>query len=138
MLQSFVLSAMLTPNRPMGLTREALEEAKERGELRYGNPLTDDCCYAGFNPFHTEDCKLRPDCFCVGAGSFEVFYRAPSLWQGEGTHTSDEEERLEPGWYWWPCFPDCLPTGAPSGPFPTAESAYLNAIEEITEPLLRT
>jgi hypothetical protein len=36
------------------------------------------------------------------------------------------------------CFPDCLPTGAPSGPFPTAESAYLNAIEEITEPLLRT
>ena len=30
--------------RPMDLTKEAFEEAKQRGELRYGNPLTDDCC----------------------------------------------------------------------------------------------
>jgi hypothetical protein len=50
MLQSFVFSAMLTPNRPMGLTREALEEAKERGELRYGNPLTDDAVTLASTP----------------------------------------------------------------------------------------
>lgn len=25
------------------------------------------------------------------------------------------------GWYWWPCFPGCLPDGDPSGPFATEQ-----------------
>jgi hypothetical protein len=29
----------------------------------------------------------------------------------------------EPGWYWWPCFPGCLPDGDPLGPFTTCEAA---------------
>jgi hypothetical protein len=24
---------------------------------------------------------------------------------------------IEPGWYWWPCFPGCMPGGDASGPF---------------------
>jgi hypothetical protein len=30
---------------------------------------------------------------------------------------------LPQGWYWWSCFPGCLPDGEPSGPFKTATSA---------------
>jgi hypothetical protein len=25
-----------------------------------------------------------------------------------------------PGWYWWSCFPGCLPEGDAFGPFPTS------------------
>lgn len=54
-------------------------------------------------------------------GSFEVFYVEEDR--------RDGCERAE-GWYWWSCFPGCLPDGEPSGPFPTAEGAYLDAIGE--------
>jgi hypothetical protein len=27
------------------------------------------------------------------------------------------------GWYWWACFPGCLPDGEPAGPFETEEAA---------------
>ena len=27
------------------------------------------------------------------------------------------------GWYWWSCFPGCLPDGEPSGPFDTEQEA---------------
>ena len=30
---------------------------------------------------------------------------------------------VEPGWYWWPCFPGCLPDGDPVGPFETMDEA---------------
>ena len=95
----------------MDLTKEAFEEAKQRGELRYGNPLSDDCCYAGFHPFHTEDCPTpnQPDCTGEGQGSFEVFYRAPSIWRGEGAHASEEEEHLKPGSFGGPAFLVTLP-----------------------------
>jgi len=32
-------------------------------------------------------------------------------WEGS------DGERLEPGWYWWSCFPGCLPDSDPFGPF---------------------
>lgn len=41
-------------------------------------------------------------------GSFEVFR--------EGS-----------GWYWWACFPGCLPEGEPNGPFATKEEAISDA-----------
>jgi hypothetical protein len=31
------------------------------------------------------------------------------------------------GWYWWACFPGCLPDGEASGPFDTEEKALLDA-----------
>lgn len=34
---------------------------------------------------------------------------------------------LEAGWYWWPCFPGCLPDGDPSGPFATEAEALADA-----------
>lgn len=56
------------------------------------------------------------------SGSFEVFYLDKAQWPTEAM------KHLDTGWYWWPCFPGCLPDGEPSGPFPTAEGAYLDAI----------
>ena len=32
-----------------------------------------------------------------------------------------------PGWYWWTCFPGCLPDGEPSGPFATEQEAIEDA-----------
>lgn len=31
------------------------------------------------------------------------------------------------GWYWWPCFPGCLPDGDPVGPFATEAEALADA-----------
>lgn len=54
-------------------------------------------------------------------GSFEVFH------QDERCIAADID--YAPGWYWWSCFPGCLPDGDQNGPFPTAEGAYLDATE---------
>jgi hypothetical protein len=42
-------------------------------------------------------------------------------------------ERYPAGWYWWSCFPGCLPDGDPMGPFETEEDALADAREGIEE-----
>lgn len=32
------------------------------------------------------------------------------------------------GWYWWSCWPGCVPDAEAEGPFMTAEEAYHNAL----------
>ena len=54
-------------------------------------------------------------------GSFEVFYQ-PHV-SGSIRHGST----LPRGWYWWPCYPGCLPDGEATGPFTTKEEAFRNA-----------
>lgn len=49
-------------------------------------------------------------------GSFEVF---------KVEKTTDVF--IEPGFYWWPCQPGCLPDGDPEGPFPSYLDAVHNA-----------
>jgi len=39
----------------------------------------------------------------------------------------DGETALESGWYWWPCFPGCLPDGDACGPFATEAEALADA-----------
>lgn len=34
---------------------------------------------------------------------------------------------LPSGWYWWTCFPGCLPDGLPNGPFETEADAIADA-----------
>jgi hypothetical protein len=36
-------------------------------------------------------------------------------------------EMTEPGFYWWSCFPGCLPDGDPVGPFASYEEALADA-----------
>lgn len=54
----------------------------------------------------------------AGAGSGEVF---------EVTKANQKDFALEPGWYWWPCYPGCLPDGDAVGPFKTSQQAVDDA-----------
>ena len=38
-----------------------------------------------------------------------------------------EEEGITGGWYWWSCFPGCLPDGCPNGPFTSRAEALADA-----------
>ena len=38
-----------------------------------------------------------------------------------------EEENITGGWYWWTCFPGCLPDSEPNGPFATRKEALTDA-----------
>jgi hypothetical protein len=58
----------------------------------------------------------------------EVFYAKAGEWQDFET-----SERNEAGWYWWPCFPGCLPDGEPSGPFETEAEAIADARDGVEE-----
>jgi len=39
------------------------------------------------------------------------------------------EEGITGGWFWWSCFPGCLPDGPPIGPFTTRAEALADAQE---------
>jgi hypothetical protein len=56
-------------------------------------------------------------------GSFETFYmdrKAAAEWSTDSTENYA-------GFYWWPCFPGCIPDGEPSGPFETESAAIEDA-----------
>lgn len=68
----------------------------------------------------------------------EVFYIAEcdryTLCEGNGEwHTQQPstqaacEDCPESGYFWWPCFPGCLPDGDPNGPFATEAEALADA-----------
>ena len=55
----------------------------------------------------------------------EVFYVS------ENDEMTDEEGNpLEPGYYYWSCFPGCLPDSDPSGPYDTEQEAIEAARDE--------
>jgi hypothetical protein len=53
----------------------------------------------------------------------EVFYVPAYNAQGE----RPERDEGPAGWYWWSCFPGCLPDGDPCGPFETEAEALADA-----------
>lgn len=66
-----------------------------------------------FNPEREDDLYSLPDC--------EIFYLDTEEMQDE------MGEYYSPGWYWWACFPGCLPNGDPNGPFDTEDQARMDA-----------
>jgi hypothetical protein len=74
-------------------------------------------------------------------GSFEVFFAErgeictamddPHPMEGEDNEPCDScgfrHDLSDPGFYWWACFPGCLPDGEPSGPYQTEEEAIEDA-----------
>ena len=66
-------------------------------------------------------------------GSFEVFYdhADTGLWSDEPRNFDSDGKPVKPGFYWWACFPGCLPDGGPSGPFETDQDAIKDATEFI-------
>lgn len=59
----------------------------------------------------------------------EVFYAEEGeLWTAEEAPSGfPEDGSNEAGWFWWACFPGCLPDSDPFGPFATAAEALADA-----------
>ncbi len=74
-----------------------------------------------YHQFQTEDTEEGYDT----TGSFEVFHKSNE--EATWTDEDGEQHTTGAGWYWWPCFPGCLPDGDPIGPFGTEEEAINNA-----------
>ena len=69
-------------------------------------------------PSREEEPHSLPDC--------EVFYV-------DDLDVEDDETvfyQREPGWYWWACFPGCLPDSDPIGPFASEREAIEDAQSE--------
>ena len=55
----------------------------------------------------------------------EVFYIDP---REAGTRRFNVDGPVtQSGWYWWTCFPGCLPDSEPNGPFATQAEALADA-----------
>lgn len=76
---------------------------------------------AGFHQFINEEGEKY--------GSFEVFWC-----DGEGSHHDEDTsyiwDEAKPGWYWWACFPGCLPDSDPHGPFSYSWEAKEDALSD--------
>jgi hypothetical protein len=59
-------------------------------------------------------------------GSFEVFYMTEEN-IAEFNWVDDDGGARDPGWYWWACFPGCMPDGEPSGPYQSEAEAIDDA-----------
>jgi len=62
----------------------------------------------------------------------EVFYMSTKEIESYGKdsvwfHADDGNCYDDEGWYWWSCFPGCLPDGDASGPFDTEADALADA-----------
>ena len=59
----------------------------------------------------------------------EVFYIGPGGTPAVNFTDWDNPEDSAPenGWYWWNCFPGCLPDSEPMGPFATEAEAIADA-----------
>ena len=67
-----------------------------------------------FDPKRESDPHALPDCEGFYASADELESDAPG-------------EYLPAGWYWWACFPGCLPDSDPFGPFETEAEALEDA-----------
>jgi hypothetical protein len=62
-----------------------------------------------------------------GYGSFEVFEVVAPDEEGYDVNNTFTLGVPSKGWYWWPCFPGCLPDGEANGPFGTEAEAIADA-----------
>ena len=65
------------------------------------------------DPSREDDTYSLPDC--------EVFYVDEI--DVEWVDPEDPDRNLPVGWYFWFCFPGCMPDSGPIGPFGTEEEA---------------
>jgi hypothetical protein len=73
------------------------------------------------DPTRERDPHALPDVEVFGVSQMEANYSLAN------TDHADEHTITEPGWYWWTCFPGCLPDGPPIGPYETEREALLDA-----------
>lgn len=75
------------------------------------------------DPARESEPYALPDVEVFGVSQMEVNYNLANL------DHADEYTITEPGWYWWWCFPGCLPDSDPYGPFATEAEAIADAQE---------
>lgn len=76
------------------------------------------------NPKRASDPYSLPD--------VEVFYHDGSRSRTRVlAHNADEQH--DPGWYYWYCFPGCLPDSEPMGPFATEAEALADAQADVDD-----
>jgi hypothetical protein len=65
-------------------------------------------------------------------GSFEVFYAEEGHFEGGAAPTLEcaGAPKSASGWYWWTCFPGCMPEGDANGPFKTERAAEVDALSQ--------
>ena len=85
--------------------------------------------YRGYHQFRIDPADVGEHGEPVDYGSFEVFYDDADEAFGHKRNFDGDGKPVEAGWYWWVCFPGCLPDGDPCGPFRTSREAYTDAIE---------
>ena len=68
------------------------------------------------NPSRATDAYALPD--------VETFYLNYQM-------TSEDGEQLPYGWYYWFCFPGCMPDGEPVGPFETEAAAVADFTDDL-------
>ena len=73
---------------------------------------------AYFDPSRESEPTALPD--------LEVFFRTREENEDDGWIDGDGDV-MEGGWYWWACFPGCLPDGEPCGPFDSEDAALKDA-----------
>lgn len=79
---------------------------------------------------HYSDPKRESDPHALP--DIEVFYQSIAKAAKQRTWEAQGGEELfygpsDPGWYWWACFPGCLPDSDPIGPFATEAEALADA-----------
>lgn len=73
------------------------------------------------DPTRADDPYALPD--------VEVFYHDGTSEPGD-CWTDGDGEPFPAGWYWWSCFPGCLPDGDPIGPYDTEQAALEDAQDD--------
>lgn len=77
-----------------------------------------ECCNAEVHGGYATACKGQPCPSCNQPTEFEQDF---------------DVLRVSLGWFWWPCFPGCLPDGEASGPFNSEAQAWEDAREQYGE-----
>ena len=81
-------------------------------------------------PERENDKWSLPDLETFYMESGEFTNADPDTWMAESVKDGNDPAYCE-GWYYWFCFPGCLPEGNASGPFDTEDLALSEARETV-------
>lgn len=101
------------------------------------------------NPKHADDAHALPDVETFYLDASDFLNAADATWMFEAMRQAAEDEVAKHrsitdddidaavkaratalvGWYYWYCFPGCLPDSMPTGPFATEADALADARE---------
>lgn len=86
------------------------------------------------DPERETDPYALPDVEVFHVAAAEFAQAEHGTWQAEATYSLEASPfsnltdcSLLEGWYWWSCFPGCLPDSDPIGPFETEQAALEDA-----------